>query len=632
MAHSPARSALDVGTVIGGTYRIEGLLGRGGMGAVFAAGHARLPGKRVAIKVLHAEIATAESLARFRREAEIASRLGHPNIVEVHDFNELPDGTPYLVLEYLPGESLAHRLERGPLALAETFAIVRQVGSALAAAHRADIIHRDLKPQNVFLVPVEVDDGIVERAKVLDFGISKIRGSTTVQTQDTAILGTPQYMSPEQATGNHAAVDARTDVFALGVMTYEMLCGAPAFDGQSVPEVVFKVVYEDPPPLGPRAPGVPPAVIAAIERAMAKNLDDRWPSVSDFVQALTGAPLVTGRRPVEIAPGDGTPSDAATAAEEAARRDALAGTVASGDHAAAVGLAAAATMASGDHAPAPIKAAVAAGAATANERPAAGRRPSDPPPLAPPLAPPTLPSTPTGATAPVDAAPPPPRKRGAPRWLAVIAAFLSAGAALAVIAPWRSGRLEVAGGSQESAPAQAAAPTPPTPAPTPVATAPAVEPAPAAPEVAAPAVVPAPPAPPIVEERRERPARPRRGASGGGPVAGTAEPPAEAAPAPTSGAGGDRDDDEADGLDDAMVGALRDGEAALASDPEEALRLAKRVLNQRPGNGVAWSIRARAHCQLGDREAAVTALRKLDGKPRHRRRAVQACRAAGIDL
>jgi tRNA A-37 threonylcarbamoyl transferase component Bud32 len=620
MAHSPARSALDVGSVIGGTYRIEGLLGRGGMGAVFAASHARLPGKRVAIKVLHAEIATPESLARFRREAEIASRLGHPNIVEVHDFNELPDGTPYLVLEYLPGESLASRLERGPLPLAETFAIIRQVGSALAAAHRAEIIHRDLKPQNVFLVPVEVDHGTAERAKVLDFGISKIRGSTTVQTQDTAILGTPQYMAPEQATGNHAAVDARTDVFALGIMAYEMLCGAPAFDGQSVPEVVFKVVYEAAPPLAERAPGVPPHVIAAIERAMEKKSDDRWPNVSDFVEALTGAPLVTARRPVAIAPGDGTPSDAATAAE-AARQSALAQTVGSGDHAPAVGVATAATIASGDHGAVALPAATAPrgrpvtpGAATAHERPGSGRRPSDAPPVAvtpPPVTTPAAPAT----------TEPPPKRRGAPRWLAVVAAFLSAGAALAIIAPWRSGRLEVAGGSQAPAVATEPVATAPTPPPAPTA-APAPGEEAAAPPVAA-APTP-PPATPTATPREERaPAKPaRRPAPDRAVATGDIDDPKGAA-AP--------DDDDSD--DQGVAGVLGDAEGALASDPEAALRIAKRVINQRPGNGRAWSIRVRAHCALGDREAAMTALRKLDGKPpQHRRRAVQACRAAGLDL
>ena len=123
MAHSAAPSAFAVGSVIAGTYAIEGVLGKGGMGAVFLASHARLPGKKVAIKVLHADVADSESLARFRREAEIASRLGHPNIVEVHDFNVLPDGTPYLVLEYLVGESLASRIARGPMSLEATVTI-----------------------------------------------------------------------------------------------------------------------------------------------------------------------------------------------------------------------------------------------------------------------------------------------------------------------------------------------------------------------------------------------------------------------------------------------------------------------------------------------------------------------------
>ena len=151
MAHSPTH-ALDVGSVIAETYTVEGLLGRGGMGAVFVASHARLPGKKVAIKVLHPDVADAESLARFRREAEIASRLGHPNIVEVHDWNQLPDGTPYLVLELLVGESLADRLRRGPMTLDEVAPIIRQVGAALAAAHREGIVHRDLKPANICLL------------------------------------------------------------------------------------------------------------------------------------------------------------------------------------------------------------------------------------------------------------------------------------------------------------------------------------------------------------------------------------------------------------------------------------------------------------------------------------------------
>src|SRR5262245_10503685 len=154
MVHSPAR-ALDVGSVIAGTYTIEGLLGKGGMGAVFIASHARLPGKKVAVKVLHPDVADNDSMARFKREAEIASRLGHANIVEVHDWNQLPDGTPYIVYELLQGEALNDRLRRGPMSLDEVMAVVRQVGSALAAAHREHIVHRDLKPQNIFLVPAD---------------------------------------------------------------------------------------------------------------------------------------------------------------------------------------------------------------------------------------------------------------------------------------------------------------------------------------------------------------------------------------------------------------------------------------------------------------------------------------------
>ena len=291
MANSPARSVLDVGSVIADTYTIEALIGRGGMGAVFVASHKRLPGKQVAIKLLHADMQDSDVMTRFRHEAEIASRLGHPNIVAVHDFNVTDDGTPYLVLEYLRGESLDRRIANGPLPLEHVLSIARQVGSALAAAHREGIVHRDLKPQNIFLVPTEVDGRVVEIAKVLDFGISKIRGSQTVKTQDSLLLGTPQYMAPEQARGEQFAVDERTDVFAFGAIVYEMLSGQPAFTGASIPEVVFRVVYETPLTLSERAPTTPPPIVAAIERAMAKSADDRHPTAAAFVEALTGQPL-----------------------------------------------------------------------------------------------------------------------------------------------------------------------------------------------------------------------------------------------------------------------------------------------------------------------------------------------------
>ena len=320
-----------MGSVIAETYTVEGLLGRGGMGAVFIASHARLPGKKVAIKVLHPDVADAESLARFRREAEIASRLGHPNIVEVHDWNQLPDGTPYLVLELLVGESLAYHLKAGPMTMAEVAPVVRQVGAALVAAHREGIVHRDLKPANIFLIPQ--DEG-PPRTKVLDFGISKIRGSSTVKTQDTQMLGTPQYMAPEQATGRHDEVDGRTDVFALGAVVFEMLTGQAAFGGTTIPEVVFKVVYEPAPSVASLAPNTPPHVVAAIDRALAKKVGERWPDVGAFVEALTGSPLATGRAPVPTgmraaAVGPATPAKQST-------QDAFAATMGSGDHAAAM--------------------------------------------------------------------------------------------------------------------------------------------------------------------------------------------------------------------------------------------------------------------------------------------------------
>jgi len=283
-------SLLDVGAVVGETYRIQALIGRGGMGAVWAAEHLRLPGKHVAVKVLlDAAAGGEEMLQRFRREAEIASRLGHPNIVEVLDFNTLPTGQPYIVLEYLQGETLAARLASGRLQLDEALAITRQIGSALQAAHRAGVVHRDLKPDNVFLCTPEED--IPTKVKVLDFGISKIRGSQSLRTQDAILMGTPQYMSPEQATGKNTAVDARTDVFALGAIVYEMLGGQPAFAGGSLAEVVYRVVHGEPTPLRELAPALPQNVLSAVEWALQKDPAARPQDIGAFILELTGRPL-----------------------------------------------------------------------------------------------------------------------------------------------------------------------------------------------------------------------------------------------------------------------------------------------------------------------------------------------------
>jgi serine/threonine-protein kinase len=213
------------------------------------------------------------------------------------------------VLELLQGESLAHRLLRGPLSLDDTKAIVTQVGSALAAAHREGVVHRDLKPDNVFLCPTDLGGEVRDVVKVLDFGISKIRGSNTVLTQDAALLGTPQYMAPELATGRNDEIDARTDVFAFGAMTFEMLAGKPPFSGDTLAAVVHAIVYAPTPPLAALAPATPPAIVAAIERALDKNRDGRFPDVGAFVKAVTSRSLATAPGTQHAAPA---PTVAAT--------------------------------------------------------------------------------------------------------------------------------------------------------------------------------------------------------------------------------------------------------------------------------------------------------------------------------
>jgi eukaryotic-like serine/threonine-protein kinase len=260
------------------------------MGEVWAAKHLRLPGRFVAIKVLHFVTDSAvsvEALARFRREAEIAARLAHPNIVAVLDFNALPSGQPYLVMELLKGESLADRLKRGVLSPSEVQALVRQVGSALYAAHAAGVVHRDLKPDNLFLTRTELGDQV----KLLDFGISKLADSKTVQTTDSVLIGTPLYMSPEQATGHNSEVGVQSDVFSLASICYEALVGEPAFAAESVARVVFRIAFEPHTPLAQAAPHVPSAMAAAIERALAKKKEARTPTVDAFVREFTGEAL-----------------------------------------------------------------------------------------------------------------------------------------------------------------------------------------------------------------------------------------------------------------------------------------------------------------------------------------------------
>jgi serine/threonine-protein kinase len=305
---SQSGTVLEPGSRVGDSYEVVRLIGRGGMGEVWLARHLRLASKQVAVKVLHTrgEALSPEALARFKREADVATRINHPNIVEVHDYNTLPTGSPYLVLEYLQGESLASRIRFGALTLEEASQVVRQVGSALDKSHALGVVHRDLKPDNIFLVSTAVGMHV----KVLDFGISKVVDSTTLQTADEVLVGTPQYMSPEQAIGANKDVGPQTDVFAFGSIVYEMLSGVPAFAADSVAKLVFRIAYEKHKPLEQVKPGLPARVYAAVERALEKDRSKRCADVAAFVAEFTGQPL-TRNQPVPAAPAPEGPGGVA---------------------------------------------------------------------------------------------------------------------------------------------------------------------------------------------------------------------------------------------------------------------------------------------------------------------------------
>jgi serine/threonine-protein kinase len=233
----------------------------------------------VAVKVLRDDLAADHRhIQRLIAEAEITSCLRHPNIVQFLDGGALPCRTPYVVLEYLEGESLRQRLDRGAIPVAETIEIARQVGAALAAAHRAGVVHRDLKPDNVFLCTAA--DGMATSG-----------ASVGLNAAETERIGTPRYMAPEQAAGDNDLVDRRSDVFALGAVVYEMLSGRPAFDGEGPAQLAFQVTFEESPALAGLVPGLPPHVADAVHRALEKRPDARFPDAASFVEALSGSPL-----------------------------------------------------------------------------------------------------------------------------------------------------------------------------------------------------------------------------------------------------------------------------------------------------------------------------------------------------
>ncbi len=278
---------LAVGQVIG-TYGIVRRIGAGGMGEIYEVSHSRLAG-RYAMKVLRSEAAAAsEALARFQREARVTSALQHPNIVQVIDFSTTDGGQPYLVMEFLDGPELAQVMkESKALALPRVVAYVKQIASGLMAAHAHDVVHRDLKPQNLFVLKVAGSDH--DLVKIVDFGISKISAVTATITSASTVIGTAQYMSPEQALGRIEQIDARTDQFSLALIVYEMLTGETAFRGDSVSSLVYQIVHEEPRALvDPNGP-IPPAVAAVLKRALAKDKERRFPTVKAFADAFESA-------------------------------------------------------------------------------------------------------------------------------------------------------------------------------------------------------------------------------------------------------------------------------------------------------------------------------------------------------
>jgi serine/threonine-protein kinase len=276
---------------LGNAFTIEGEIGRGGMGVVYRARDEKLK-RRVAIKVLPPELAfQSEIRARFTREAETAARLSHPHIVPIYTVGE-GNGLVYFVMGYVDGESLAARLKRrGKLPVEEARRIMKEVADALSAAHALSVIHRDIKPDNILL------DGTRGRVMVTDFGIAKAMsaGSGATLTSAGVAIGTPQYMSPEQAAGEKD-IDGRSDLYSLGIVSYQMLTGELPFNAPTVAGVLMKQITEMPPPLEPKRPDCPEDLTLAVMRCLEKDPENRWPSADALRRALETR-TVAGYRP-----------------------------------------------------------------------------------------------------------------------------------------------------------------------------------------------------------------------------------------------------------------------------------------------------------------------------------------------
>ena len=284
---APAASDSLVGFTLIDKYKVLRPIGRGGMGEVYEAQHVEL-GKRVAVKVMLGKYAEdSEAIARFKREALAASRIGNPHIIDVSDIGTTHDGRSFVVMEFLDGQPLSNVIERGgPMPAWRAIDVMRQVLRAVHVAHQKGIIHRDLKPDNIFLVTQDQQQDFV---KLLDFGISKIvdldaEVAATKLTTTGVVMGTPLYMAPEQAMGN--PTDHHADIYACGVMLYEMLAGKPPFDGQTYAVLVAKLLTSEPQPLDQLRAGLPRSLVNAVHKALQKEPEDRFSSAEQFAQAL----------------------------------------------------------------------------------------------------------------------------------------------------------------------------------------------------------------------------------------------------------------------------------------------------------------------------------------------------------
>src|SRR5436190_2256999 len=279
--------SLEVGQLLDNKYRIVKMIGEGGMGAVFEGENVRI-NRRVAIKVLHAAFAgNSDVMQRFEREAQAAGRIGNDHILEVLDLGNLPDGDRFIIMEFLDGDPLSNRIQRiGRMSPQEVAPLARQLLKGLGAAHAAGIVHRDLKPDNIFILKEKA--GQPDFVKIIDFGISKFQplsGDGMKMTRTGAVMGTPYYMSPEQASGSREA-DARSDLYTAGVILYECVTGHVPFDGETFNQLMFKIVLSEPPPLLETVPDLDPAFASIILKAMARDVSQRFQTADEFAKAI----------------------------------------------------------------------------------------------------------------------------------------------------------------------------------------------------------------------------------------------------------------------------------------------------------------------------------------------------------